>query len=173
MRFFALDSTKNTESGKPHPNYQPGSAQFAWMKKEFAKSGTPWVIPFYHHPVFSAGPLHAPSLHDLEHWVSLFQASGVRVVFNGHEHNFQMSEASAATGGIRFIVTGAGGELRPGGVQGQMLAAHVDAWAPQNHFLVVEIEDKVMKVTPVSFEPLRIKNQIGEQVKLPIAISLP
>ena len=173
VRFFALDSTKNTESGKPHPNYQPGSAQFGWMKKEFAQSGTPWVIPFYHHPVFSAGPLHAPSLRDLEHWVSLFQASGVRVVFNGHEHNFQMSEASAATGGIRFIVSGAGGELRPGGVQSNMLAAHVDAWAPQNHFLVVEIEGKVMRITPVSFEPLRIKNQIGEEVKLPIAISLP
>lgn len=172
-RFFALDSTKNTESGKPHPNYQPDSVQFAWMKQEFAKADTPWVIPFYHHPVFSAGPFHAPSLHDLQHWVDLFIASRVKVVFNGHEHNFQMSEAGAATGGMRFIVSGAGGELRAGNVQPNMKDAHVDAWTPQNHFLVVEIEGKSMRVTPLSFEPVTLKGPTGQDVKVPISISLP
>ena len=35
------------------------------MKQELHKPKPAWVIPFYHHPVFNAGPLHSPSLHDL------------------------------------------------------------------------------------------------------------
>jgi len=82
------------------------------MQTEFAKPHPLWVIPFFHHPPFLAGPLHAASYDQLKHWVRLFAASGVKVVFNGHEHNFQVSEANDKTSGIHFIISGAGGELR-------------------------------------------------------------
>ena len=171
--FLGLDSTKNTESGHAHANYLPESKQFQWLKEELGKPKPAWVIPYYHHPVFNAGPMHTPSLRDLQHWVDLFGSSGVKVVFNGHEHNFQMSEANDLSHGIRFITSGAGGELRTGDVQGRIKGANIAAWAPQNHFLVVEMQGKTMKVTPISFEPLNIRDTSGQQLKLPITITLP
>lgn len=171
--FFALDSTSNTESGQPRPDYLEDSAQFKWMQAEFAKPHPLWVIPFFHHPMFTAGPDHPPSMEQLRHWFSLFVKSGVKVVFSGHEHNFQMSEVSPATGGIRFFVSGAGGELRRGNVQKNMPNAHIQAWAEQNHFLEVDIDGKTMKVTPLSYEPLHIVDAKGASVSTPFTVTLP
>ncbi len=170
--FFGLDSTRNTTSGSPRPAYMETGEEFRWMQQEFAKPKPLWVIPFYHHPAFNAGPLHAPSIRDLQHWVDLFHANGVKVVFNGHEHNFQMSEANELSEGIRFITSGAGGELRPGNVQGNMKRANIAAWAPQNHFLAVEIEGKTMRVWPLSFAQVNVKDSDGRPVPLPIVITL-
>ena len=171
--FFSLDSTRNTESGPSQPGYLEGGAEFQWMKQEFAKANAPWVIPFYHHPVFNAGPLHAPNLRDLAHWLPVFRAAHVRVVFNGHEHNFQMSEADDLSYGIRFITSGAGGELRPGDVRKNMKRANIAAWCGQNHFLEVEIDGKTMRVTPLSFAPLSIYDSDGRPIRPPFTITLP
>jgi tartrate-resistant acid phosphatase type 5 len=172
-QFFALDSTSNTESGPARPGYLEDSAQFHWMQSEFAKPHPAWVIPYFHHPLFTAGPDHPPSMEQLRHWFSLFVNSGVKVVFSGHEHNFQASEVSPATGGIRFFVSGAGGELRRGNVQKNMQRAHIQAWADQNHFLVIDIDGKTMKVTPLSYEPLNIVDSAGAPVATPFTVTLP
>ena len=47
------------------------------------------------------------------------------------------------------------------------------AWAQENHFLVVEIEGKTMRVTPLSFEPMKVVASDGSAVSLPITITLP
>jgi tartrate-resistant acid phosphatase type 5 len=172
-QFFALDSTTNTESGSPRPAYLEDSPQFHWMQSEFAKPHPLWVIPYFHHPPFTAGPLHSASLSELQHWVRLFASSGVKTVFNGHEHNFQVSEANTQTSGIQFMVSGAGGELRVGSVLKKMKKANIRAWAPENHFLVVEIDGKTMSVTPISNQPMHIVDSDGQPLKLPITITLP
>jgi tartrate-resistant acid phosphatase type 5 len=171
--FFGLDSTRSTESGPPRSVYGPDSAEFRWMLQEFPKATSPWVIPYFHHPPFNAGPLHPPALRDLQHWMALFQASHVRVVFNGHEHNFQMTEDNAGGLGMRLFTSGAGGELRPGNIQRKMRQFHIAAWAPQNHFLVVEIDGKTMRVTPTSFSPMSIVDPDGNQVQPPFVVTLP
>ena len=171
--FYGLDTTKNTESGPVRPAYLEDSPQFHWMQTEFAKPHPLWVIPYFHHPPFTAGPLHAASYEQLQHWVRLFASSGVKVAFSGHEHNFQVSDVSDQTSGICFIVSGAGGELRGGSVLGKMSRAHIRAWAPENHFLVVEIEGKTMKVTPLASQPLRVVDNNGNPVQLPITITQP
>jgi tartrate-resistant acid phosphatase type 5 len=171
-QFFALDSTSNTESGPARAGYLEDSPQFHWMQSEFAKPHPLWVIPYFHHPMFTAGPEHPPSLEQLRHWFSLFTNSGVRVVFSGHEHNFQASQVSAATGGIRFFISGAGGELRRGNVQKNMARAHIQAWAEQNHFLEVDLDGKTMTVTPLSSEPLKIVDSSGAAVPIPFTVTL-
>jgi tartrate-resistant acid phosphatase type 5 len=172
-QFFALDSTSNTDSGPSRPGYLEDSPQFHWMQSEFAKPHPLWIIPYFHHPMFTAGPEHPPSLQQLRHWFALFANSGVKVVFSGHEHNFQSSEVSPATGGIRFFVSGAGGELRTGNVQKNMKNAHIQAWAQQNHFLEVDIDGKTMRVTPLSYEPLNIVDAGGAPVPIPFTVTLP
>jgi tartrate-resistant acid phosphatase type 5 len=114
--FFALDSTMNTESGPARAAYLEGGAQFEWLQSVMPRSTAAWKIPYYHHTMFNAGPHHAPSFGELHHWMDLFSRSGVKVAFNGHEHNFQYSEVNARSGGVRYVTSGAGGELRPGDV---------------------------------------------------------
>ena len=147
--FFALDSTDNTTTGHPAPIYAPEGEQSRWLAQALAASKAAWKIPYFHHPPFNAGPGHGASYGVLRHWVELFQKSGVKVVFTGHEHNYQYSDLSEITGGVRYFVTGAGGELRAGNVMSNMSRAHIEGWAPARHFTVVEIDGSAMHVTPV------------------------
>jgi hypothetical protein len=114
--FFALDTTDNTEWGFPRAAYSANGEQFGWLRKTLGGSRAPWKIPYFHHPPFNAGPGHGASLDVLGHFVELFARSGVKVVFNGHEHNFQFSTRDQATGGVCYVISGAGGQLRPDNV---------------------------------------------------------
>jgi hypothetical protein len=171
--FFALDSTDNTTEGRPAPAYSAGGQQFQWLGKALPAARAPWKIAYFHHPPFNAGPRHGASLAALAHFLEVFQNNGVRVVFSGHEHNFQFSEDSAATGHIRYVISGAGGELRRGNVTGAMAQAHIEGWAAARHFLLVEIEGRVMSVTPLSNEAIRVQDRNGKPVRLPLRIALP
>jgi tartrate-resistant acid phosphatase type 5 len=171
--FFGLDSTLNTESGAPSPAYLANGAEFQWMQAALTRSTAPWKIPYYHHPVFNAGPRHVGSYRALQHWMRLFQAVGVKVVFNGHEHNFQFSEVDDLSGGVRYVTSGAGGELRGGNATGGMRKNNIAGWTAQNHFLVVEIDGKTMRVTPLSWEPVHVTDPNGQTVPMPLTVTLP
>lgn len=171
--FFALDSTRNSEGGSPQAAYLAGGAQTQWLQAALVNSKATWKIPYYHHPVFSGGPRHVASYRELRHWISMFANAGVKVVFNGHEHNFQYSEVNELSGSVRFITSGAGGELRAGGIQGRMRRSNIAGFSPQNHFLVVEIDAKTMQVTPLSREPLRVVDAGNYPVTLPLTIKVP
>jgi tartrate-resistant acid phosphatase type 5 len=171
--FFALDSTDNTTAGPPAAQYGRNMPQWPWLQQAVSSSNAAWKIPYFHHPPFTAGPAHGPSYAALRHWMDLFERTGVKVVFTGHEHNLQFSEDSDATGHIRYIVSGAGGELRAGDVTKQMQAQHMEGWAPQRHFLVVEIEGRTMRVTPISYEALTVRNAAHQTIPMPLVIHLP
>jgi Calcineurin-like phosphoesterase len=171
--FFALDSTDNTTSGHPAPAYAPGGDQSQWLAGVLGASRAPWKIPYFHHPPFNAGPGHGASYNVLRHWIDLFQRTGVKVVFNGHEHNFQYSEDSALTGHVRYVVSGAGGELRAGNVTPNMLRAHIEGWAPTRHFLIVEIEGRTMRITPVSNDRFVVRDAAGRVLPMPLVVQLP
>ncbi len=171
--FFALDSSDNRQPGQVQEAYAVSGKQFQWLKEAMPASSAPWKIPYFHHPPFTAGPRHAPSYDSLEHFVRLFEQSGVRIVFSGHEHNFQFSAQDQATHGILYVVSGAGGELRRGSVLRQMERAHIAGWAPQRHFLVVEIVNRRLSLTPVSYEPMAVRDPRGKPVTMPLVITLP
>ena len=171
--FFGLDTTMNSESGPPRPIYFQNEPEFRWMQEVIPASRAPWKIPYFHHPPFNAGPRHPASYRDLKHWVDLFARSGVKVSFAGHEHNFQYSEVNAESEGIRFVVSGSGGELRTGSIQSKLAKANIAGWAPQNHFLVVEIDGKTMRITPIGYEPIDVRDVRGAPAQMPIAVTLP
>jgi hypothetical protein len=171
-QFFGLDSTDNTASGHPAPAYAPDGEQSRWLAQAMAASRAPWKIPYFHHPPFNAGPGHGASYAVLRHWVDLFQRSGVRAVFSGHEHNYQFSESNELTGAARYFVSGAGGELRAGSVLPNMARAHIEGWAAVRHFLVVEIDGAAMRVTPLSNQPVVVRGPAGQTLPLSVDVRL-
>jgi tartrate-resistant acid phosphatase type 5 len=171
--FFALDSTTNSESGPPRAAYSKDGDQYKWLQENLGESRTPWKIPYFHHPPFNGGPRHPAARSDLAHWLKIFENRGVKVVFNGHEHNFQFSVMNRETGGIRYIVSGSGGELREGDIRGNMETSHIEGWAPVNEFLSVEIEGKEMRITPISYEPFEVMDRNGDKIGMPLRVTVP
>lgn len=168
--FFALDSTKNQPQDPAAPVYRPGDEQSRWLEESLRQPALPWRLVVVHHPLFSAGPRHEPKLRELRHWLDAWREHGVSAVFSGHEHNLQISERSEATGNIQFVVSGAGGSLRKGNVRSRLKREHIAAWAPQVHFMVVEIERDTMRLTPVGYAPLNLRDADGREVPLPIVV---
>lgn len=171
--FFALDSTTNSETGPTRPAFSPNGDQSKWLEENLKQSRAPWKIPYFHHPPFNAGPRHPAAKEDLEHWLKMFESNGVKVVFNGHEHNYQHSVVSRATGGIRYVVSGSGGELRAGDVRRVMPRAEIEGWAPVNQFLSVEIEGKEMRITPISTAAFDVRDKNGKKIPMPLSVRLP
>jgi hypothetical protein len=170
--FFSLDTTPIQEYGV-NGSIAPESPQLEWLKKSLAASRSPWKIAYFHHAPFSAGPGHEPSLPALRDVVRLFDESGVRVVFSGHEHNFQFSQQNDLTGGALYVVSGAGGQLRSGNIRDNMDRANIAGTAPQQHFLLVEVEGRTLRITPLSWEPVRVMDSSGQPVSMPIVVELP
>jgi hypothetical protein len=167
--FFALDTSSSTEKGDPQPMHGPQSRQDEWLARELSTAKAPWKLPYFHHPPLNAGPRHSASGASLADWMKMFEKAGVRVVFNGHEHNFQFSRPVR---GVRYVISGAGGELRGSNIQAQMERAGIEGWAPQLHFLLVTIEKDVMEITPLADEPIVVRNARNEEIKMPLRVTL-
>jgi ABC-type cobalamin transport system ATPase subunit len=108
----------------------------------------------------------------IDQLVPLFRRAGVAVVFSGHEHNFQLSRWD----GITYLVSGAGGMLREEAPT-QFAEAHTEAWAAEEHFLLVEINGRRMEITPIAgleqgndLQPLELLAPGGETVPTPIVV---
>jgi hypothetical protein len=170
-QFFSLDSTTNSLRGRTRPVFLASGEQFAWFRQAIAAAKVPWKIPYFHHPPFNAGPRHPASLEDLKAFCGVFAANGVRAVFSGHEHNFQFSEQNGSTAGIEYVISGAGGELRPADVRGRMAKAHIAGWSPDHHFLSVEIDGDEMRITPVGAQGvLEPVDREGRKIVMPLVV---
>lgn len=170
--FFALDSSDNSEEGRRTPVYLKEGEQTRWLNQHL-NSKAPWKIPYFHHPPFNAGPGHPAYYESLKHWAEAFQQAGVRVVFNGHEHNFQFTYQNRETNGIRWVISGAGGELRANNILARMSGARMEGWAPQRHFLAVEIDGRTMRITPFSYEKVTVRGAEGKEFGMPLVVNLP
>src|SRR5215510_949204 len=142
-----------------------------------AIAGTPdiWRIPFFHHPPYVDGPTKKNDKDAETRLVKqIFEKAGVRLVFNGHEHNFQVSMHNK----IHYVLSGAAGDLRPEPLRGDPMAHNI-AWAPKHHFLLVEYKGGGMRVTPYGelqqgvLRPLaEVQKPDGRPFPLPLEISL-
>jgi tartrate-resistant acid phosphatase type 5 len=140
IEFVCLDTSKE--------DFFRGHRLFEYPKHwEFIEAAFPedqaaalWRIPFCHHPPYCAGPQHR-NTQSMQRLLPLFKRSGVRVLFAGHEHNFQHSHAD----GIDYFITGAAGKLRrspPDAFE----QAHTVTWATECHFLLARVIGDTMTV---------------------------
>ena len=170
--FFALDTTRITERGPRTPVWLAGKEQHKWAEQAMRASNARWKLVYMHHPIFNAGPRHEKekNFERMRHFLDLFGETGVQAVFQGHEHNLQISRRNERGHGIRFFVTGAGGELRRGGVRAKMESNNIEAWAAQRHFLIVDAGADKLTVTAAGEEEIRPVRADGSAFEMPVTV---
>jgi tartrate-resistant acid phosphatase type 5 len=175
IEFISIDSARQT---KDDPRAFQKAANKSFIKKaipDVQGIATNWRIPFFHHPPYVDGPTYKNFEDVIEELVQpIFEKGAVRLVFNGHEHNCQISENN----GIYYVVTGSAGDLRGGNLFGNT-DAHNVAWAPAHHFTLVQYREGRMEITPYGeledgkLRPLNnMKDSSGKPYVLPLKISL-
>ncbi|HYE89183.1 MAG TPA: metallophosphoesterase [Vicinamibacterales bacterium] len=143
IEFVCIDTSKET--------FFRGYRLFEFPKHwDFVEQSFPaegphpaWRIPFAHHPLYSAGPRHH-NTRGMEKLLPLFERSGVRVMFAGHEHNFQHSRSAR----LDHFVTGAAGKVRRAKPDG-FGPAYTQSWSTACHFLLGHIEGRSMTVRAI------------------------
>ena len=128
--FIALDST--AEYGQ----LGPGSTQYEWLVQDLqANANTACTMVFFHHPRFGLVTNATDVTHrgNLQTIWSLLATSGVDVVLNGHEHNYQRWRPMDANGTVvadgsgprQFIIGTAGHDLQGFGGTDSRIAARI------------------------------------------------
>jgi 3',5'-cyclic AMP phosphodiesterase CpdA len=120
--FFALDS-----------NYM-NPEQLKWLDQQLAASDAIWKICFFHHPLYSDGKTHGPSVDLRNHLEPILLAHGVNLVLSGHEHFYERIKAQK---GITYIVLGNSGQLRPHDIRPSQQTEK--AFDTDRAFLLIEI----------------------------------
>jgi hypothetical protein len=133
VRFFALDSN------------QVDKKELDWLESELKASKEDWKICYFHHPLYSDGRTHGPSVNVRVVFEPLFVTYGVNVVFSGHDHIY---ERLAPQKGIYYFVEGAGGELRKGDTRRSAMTAA--AFDQDQSFLLVEIDGDRLSFQAIS-----------------------
>lgn len=89
-----------------------GSAQERWLRNDLAATTRACTLAYWHHPLFSSGPLAAAATKPL--FQALYDA-GADLVLTAHEHNYERFAPQTPEGqhdgarGIRQITVGTGG----------------------------------------------------------------
>ena len=133
VRFFALDS-----------NYMDPK-QLIWLEKELANAGSEWKICFFHHPLYSSGEKHGPSLELRKVLEPLLMKNGVDVVFAGHEHFYERIKPQ---NGIQYFILGNSAKLRKGGIATSEITAK--GFDTDNAFMIAEITGDEMSFQTIS-----------------------
>jgi hypothetical protein len=172
IEFVCIDTSKESFFAQrlfEHPKHRD------FLANAFPAAGArpAWRIPFCHHPPYSAGPTHH-NTRSMQKLIPLFHRAGVRVLFSGHEHNFQHAIAD----GINYFVTGAAGKQRTA-VPDDFASAHTQSWSSSCHFLLAAISGNTMTVRAVgelgdalSLHDIQRFDPLGRVVEGPMAITL-
>lgn len=113
----------------------PTPKQIAWLKEELA-SRDAWIIPYFHHPLYSSGRRHGPHVDLRATLEPLFLESNVTVVFTGHEHFYERTKPQH---GITHFIVGSGGQLRKGNLDPRSTVT-AKGFDTDRAFLAVEID---------------------------------
>jgi hypothetical protein len=135
--FVALDTNQS---------YRPGSPQYEWLVSDL-QTNSPWKFVFFHHPAYSSGS-HGSTREVQTHLVPVFEAYGVDVVFNGHDHLYERTcpilSGACGEGVVYYVTGGAGAPLYSG--SGEWFTA---VSSSTHHFLKVEVDDCRLRVDAV------------------------
>jgi 3',5'-cyclic AMP phosphodiesterase CpdA len=134
VRFFALDS-----------NYMD-KKQLDWLEGELKSSGSEWKICFFHHPIYSSGEKHGPSLELRKVLEPMLIKYGVDVVFAGHEHFYERIKPQ---NNIQYFILGNSAKLRSDSIKPNS-AITAKGFDTDNAFMIAEIHGDEMTFQTIS-----------------------
>ena len=132
-------------------------AQTDWLRgvlEARRKLGIPHVFPMYHVPAY---PSHrsfdtSNSIRVRTHWVPLFEANGVKVAFENHDHTYKRTHPIRAGAvnpdGIVFVGDGAWGVPTRAGDNRD--AWYIAQFASEQHAIIVTLQGKSRHIKAVS-----------------------
>jgi 3',5'-cyclic AMP phosphodiesterase CpdA len=146
-------------NGESYYTYRKGNARFfvlnsnymdpkqsAWLETQLRDAGNgDWKICYFHHPLYSSGKYHGPSLDLRQLLEPLFIKYGVDVVFSGHEHVYERVHPQH---GIYYFTEGASGELRPGNLARSAITDK--GFDTDRSFMLIEIAGDEMDFQTIS-----------------------
>ncbi|MBN1808511.1 MAG: metallophosphoesterase family protein [Planctomycetes bacterium] len=123
--------------------YAAGSPQHDWLTSDLASASSDadidWIVACFHNPPFSTGS-HGSDLAVRTAFHGLFSGSGVSLVINGHDHQY---ERIRQQDGVVYVVSGGAGA----GLYSQQTT---EAWSaiyrPWHHFCAVDVTDTTLSV---------------------------
>jgi 3',5'-cyclic AMP phosphodiesterase CpdA len=120
-------------------------AQLAWIETTLRQAQEPWKICYFHHPLYSDAGRHGSNVELRVALEPILVATGVNVVFTGHEHVYERIKPQK---GITHFIDGSSGQLRKGDiVVSEMTAAAFDQ---DRTFMLVEIAGDALFFQAVS-----------------------
>jgi predicted MPP superfamily phosphohydrolase len=150
VRFFALE----TDYLRPQ--------QIAWFEQEIAKANEKWIIPYFHHPLYSSGGRHGGQADVAAVLEPILLKYDVTVVFAGHDHFYERTKPQK---GIVHFVTGSGGKLRKGDINRRSGLTAV-GFDTDQAFLAAEIKDDRLYFNAISRTGAIIDSGVIERRKL-------
>jgi 3',5'-cyclic AMP phosphodiesterase CpdA len=97
-QFFVLDTNVNADI----------KGQLVWLDTELGKSNALWKVVYGHHPIYSSGE-YGTNQAFVKIFTPLFQKHKVNLYINGHDHNYERTQA---IDGTTYLVCGAGAGQR-------------------------------------------------------------
>jgi predicted phosphodiesterase len=139
-RFFALDS-----------NYMD-ERQLDWLERALASAREPWKLAFFHHPLYSSGGFHGPSLDLRKLLEPLFVKHRMQVVFSGHEHFYERIKPQK---GVYYFIEGGSARLRRGNIRKTEITAR--GFDADNSFMLVEIAGDTLHFETIARTGARVE----------------
>jgi 3',5'-cyclic AMP phosphodiesterase CpdA len=121
--------------------------QLRWLDDELKRSPSGWTLVFMHHPLYSSGERHGPSLDLRQVLEPLFVRGGVQAVFAGHEHFYERHEPQ---NGIHYFISGAAGQLRKDNIRPTPQTAC--GFDRDNSFMLLELERDTLRFEAIARE---------------------
>jgi 3',5'-cyclic AMP phosphodiesterase CpdA len=119
--------------------------QDAWLASRLNEERFKDTIVVFHVPPYTSGRHQLDGKVVVSSWVPLFEASNVRLVLSGHDHNYERLSRN----GITYIVSGGGSTvLYPMGLP----QAHSITFAQQIHFVLLDIDSDGIKVQAIGVD---------------------
>ncbi len=122
--------------------YTPGSAQYAWLEDDLAKSTKPWKIIMDHEPGWTATPTsggHGNNLTIQNFIQPLCLKYGVQFVISGHNHFYSRADVN----NVMHITTGGGGAPLYTPSQREYIVKMDKSY----HFCKIDIDKNNLKLT--------------------------
>jgi hypothetical protein len=140
----------------------PTPTQLEWLRSELAGEEA-WMIPFFHHPIYSSGTRHGSKLSLRKLLEPIFLKYNVTVDFAGHDHIYERTKPQH---GITHFVVGSGGKLARGSMDPRsgLMAAGYDR---DLAFLAVEIDGDQMFFNAVSRTGAVVDSGVVERRRAP------